>query len=449
MMKIKNAVAILLIGFFASALIACKNSDNSIGFTGDDLLTVEITDSINVLSSTYLLDSLPSSNTGVIMVGKTNDPALGKLSVSSYFRIKPDADLVIPQNAVFDSLRLVLKYNKYSYGDTSRIQELSVHRLLEHIKLHRSNSHIEPEEQPLFAKDEDALFNTSSFRYEKNPLGKHVFKPSPNGTDSVSIRLQDQWGLELFKLLIAKDKRVTDAAEFVNYFHGFHLQANADASVIGFNAPDVKMYVHYQYPDDNGFRKKGRSMFSLHDKQYQFNQMKADRQSTHFKDLTGSHQELAAGKSNQQLFLQGGTGVVTKILLPGLTQLMKEPGIIVNKAELIIQTKPSTYKLYKAPPALILFIANGRNTPKFILSEPYKDPIQQAMFNPANDGKGLASYTFLLTEYVDKLKKGEHKDTSFLLSLPVDDLIRTVNSLHIMNGEAVASISTRIIYTKY
>lgn len=447
-MKSKTLTFLIFTGFLAAALTACK-SNNKIGFDDNDPLTVEINDSIKVIASTYLLDSLPSSNTGTIMLGANDDPALGKLKLSSYFRIKAPAQADLPKDAVFDSLSLVLKYSKYSYGDTTKSQQLIVHRLKELIKLHKVNNDVEPEEKPLFVTDEDALFTTSTVKYDAVPLGTHSYKPSPGSKDSVSIKLNDNWGRELFKMLLEKDKKLASADEFLNYFNGMFIESANSSAIIGFNTDDLKMLVHYHYRNDNGFPETGKSEFVINDKQYQFNHIDADRQATNLKNLSQKSQEVDAATTGQQLFVQGGSGIVTKILLPGLTQFMHEPGIVVNKVELIIQTSPSTYALYKAPASLILFIANDRNTPKFIVTDAYETTTQQAAFRQGNDNGGLASFTFNLSEYADKIKKGEYKNTSLFLSLPVDDLIKSVNRLHITNDKSTLSVSTRITYTKY
>jgi len=447
-MKSNSLILLIFTGILTTVLTACK-TNNKIGFDDNDPLTVEINDSIKVIASTYLLDSLPSSNTGTIMLGANEDPAFGKLKLSSYFRIKAPAQSDLPKDAVFDSLRLVLKYSKYSYGDTTKLQQLVVHRLKELIKLHKVNNDVEPEEKPLFVTNEDALFTTSTVKYDATPIGTHSYKPSPGSKDSVSIKLDDKWGNELFKMLVEKDKRLSSADDFLNYFKGMHIESINSSAVIGFNADNLKMLVHYHYRNNNGFPETGKSEFVMHDKQYQFNHIEADRQATSLKGLNQKNQEVDALTTGQQLFLQGGSGIVTKILLPGLTQFMHEPGIVVNKVELIIQTKPSTYALYKVPASLILFIANDRNTPKFTIPDAYETTTQQAAFRPGNDNGALASFTFNLSEYADKIKKGEYKNTSLLLSLPIDDLIKTVNRAHITNDKSTLSVSTRITYTKY
>lgn len=447
-MKSKTLNFFIFTGFLAAVLTACK-SNNKIGFGDNDPLTVEINDSIKVIASTYLLDSLPSSNTGTIMLGANDDPALGKLKVSSYFRIKAPAQSDLPKDAVFDSLSLVLKYSKYSYGDTTKSQQLVVHRLNQLIKLHKVNNDVEPEEKPLFVTNEDALYTTSTFKYDAAPIGTHSYKPSPGSKDSISIKMDDKWGKELFKMLVEKDRRLSSADEFLNYFNGMQIESINSSAIIGFNADDLKMLVHYHYRNTAGFPETGKSEFAIHDKQYQFNHIDADRQATSLKSLDEKHREVDASTTGQQLFLQGGSGIVTKLLLPGLTQFMQEPGIVVNKVELIIQTKPSSYTLYKAPASLILFIANDRNTPKFTVPDAYETTTQQAALRPGNDNGSLTTFTFNLSEYADKIKKGEYKNTSLLVSLPVDDLIKTFNRLHITNDKSTLSVSTRITYTKY
>lgn len=410
--------------------------------------SVEVTDSVKVFASTYLLDSLPTSNTGDILVGQANDAALGKFNLSSFLQMKPAANITVPTNSLFDSLTFVLKYNKYVYGDTTVTGNISIHRLNQKITLRKLNAGIDPEEKPVFVNG-DALYSTSSIGYDLSPLGSLQFKPRPASGDSLSIRMSNLLGEEIFGMLQKRDKRVTSEADFLDYFKGIALRSNTGGSIEGFNADSVRMDVHYHFQDENGFLKRGVSKFSLQSKEYQFNHIDADRSATKLQKLNYKNREVSAVETNQELFVQAGTGIVTKIRLPGLKDFMNEPKIVVNKVELFIQTSPASYALYKAPEKLILYVANSANTPKSVLSDPYKKTIQQAVFSPGYQANDNGRYTFLLTEYADKIKSGEYKDTSLLLSLPTTDLLKSLTRLQITDYKSSLMMTLRITYTKY
>lgn len=439
---------ILFPACIALFLLSSCSKNNTIDDGYKDGLTTEIADTINVVASTYQLDSLPTSNTGVILTGQADDPALGKTKISSFFQLKP-ASVSVPANSTFDSLTLVLKYNKYTYGDTTMIKNIDVHRVTQQIILRKPSAGTEPEERPVFV-DGEALYSTSNFSYEPQVLGSINFKPRPSTRDSLSINLNKDLGKEIFTLIQNKDKKVTEDSKFLEYFRGLALTSSAGGSIDGFNADSVKMYVHYHYQNDAGFATKGRTAFIMNDKKYQFNHIDADRSKTSLKDLAYKNKEILSANTNQEVFLQAGTGVVTKIKLPGLATFMREAKVIVNKVELVIETKPATYATFSPPAALILFIANNSNIPKSILTDPYKKTTQQGNFRQGSTESGLnGSYTFLLTEYADKLKKGEYDNTSLLLSLPVSELMKSLNRLQITNYKSSVSIKTRVTYTKY
>ena len=52
-------------------------------------MAVDVTDTFTVNSSTLLLDSLPTTGKGVLLIGRMNDPELGNVVSNSYFPIVP------------------------------------------------------------------------------------------------------------------------------------------------------------------------------------------------------------------------------------------------------------------------------------------------------------------------------------------------------------------------
>src|SRR5690606_27250379 len=98
---------------FIAILLFTQTSCNkdfgiSLGYVNEDL-GVTLTDSLTVETGTVQLEYLPTTNTGSILVGKVDIGELGTTSVSSYFRVALDgSNIVIPDDAVFDSVKLVL-----------------------------------------------------------------------------------------------------------------------------------------------------------------------------------------------------------------------------------------------------------------------------------------------------------------------------------------------------
>jgi hypothetical protein len=450
MIKPTHYYLLLFLACLSTFFMACK-STGGINLGGDDDdLTAELTDSIKVIASTYLLDSLPTSATGSILVGTLDDADMGKINVCSYMQIKTGfvSGFTFPENSRFDSLNLALIYGDYSYGDTLATQHITVNRLSDRIVLRTPKGGIEDEERPVFVSG-DALYSTSNFKYDPAILGQRDFKPRPKGKDSVLINLSNTLGTELFQMITNKDKRISDTEEFQDYFRGIVLRSANGKSITAFKADSIKIFLHYSYQGTDGMRKSDRLEFNLNSAAYQFNHIDVDRSSTKIGGLNYSNRELKSEVTDNQLFLQGGTGLVTKLELPGLLEFLKEPKVVINKLQLIVETKPETYSVFKAPSSLILFIANSANTPKSIVTTPFSDVNQQVYFQKGNEAGSSGRYIFELGEYANDLRKGLHKNTSLLLSLPITELTTSLDRLHIKSNKTSISIKTKIIYTKY
>lgn len=451
MKNYKRILCYFLVGglSFLLLLSACKGN-KTIGFTDDEPLSLEGMDTVKILASTVIMDSLPTSNLGVIMLGSVQDKDFGNVEVSSYMQFSPGfaAEMNLPANAKFDSIALVLRYNGYYLGDTTTMKEIRVHRLTENIKLRTIDEGSELEERPVFV-DEEALYSTSKFDYETQLLGKVHFKPRPRSKDSLFITLDQQLGKELLKLIGEKDKKAIQKTEFLEYFKGVFMTTANGKNISGFAADSSKIQIYYHYESEEGSMKNAFIAYTFDSKNTQFNHIAADRSGTNIKDLGRDKKELDIATTKGQLFVQGGLGIVTKLLMPGLNAFVKEPGIAINKAELIIETAQDTYSTFPAPEELILFIANSSNTPKTILPEAFVKKVQHAKFQKGNDAGLNGRYVFQLTEYVNQLRKGQHQNTSLLISLPIVAFTGTVNRLHIVNNKPGMPIKLRVVYTKF
>jgi hypothetical protein len=437
----------LLTSIVCVLLYSCKsNGKLDIGDKGN--ISLELTDSIQVQTSTVLFDSLPSNNTGVMLSGKISDPDVGQVVAEPYLQLKVLSDLKrVPSNAVFDSLSLVLRYNGYSYGDTIPQFRFSVYGLKQSIKLRKLREGNEAEDLPVFV-NKAALYTSSSFEYDPVVMGSIVLRARPNSKDSVGVRLDPKLGKTFLNLILNKDRNMTDPESFLNYFKGLVIRTENAKSILGFNTDSLKMYLYYHTVISDGTSKKERVVFGLNDKTLQFNHIESDRSATLLKTLNYTNKELKSENTEGRTFLQGATGIVTKINLPGLEKFLSEK-LSVNKAELIIETNPETYLTYKAPPSLMLFIANKANVPKAILTDPFNTSRQIAVFRPGSETGSNGRYTFILTEYVNNTRKGTYRDGSLLLSVPLNELFSTVHRLNIKDKKQISSIKLLLYYTKF
>ena len=140
--------------------MSCTKSDSF--STGKDFVEpntkLSIVDTFRVDLSTVLLDSISSSGTNIALVGQYFDNDFGAVSSMGYF--EPGFNtLNIEENAIFDSAAISLVFSGYSFGDTTSLMSISIHQLNERIDL----------------RDNNYLYNRSSFSYSDNPFRLNCF----------------------------------------------------------------------------------------------------------------------------------------------------------------------------------------------------------------------------------------------------------------------------------
>ena len=183
--------------------ISCNNEPGSLGLaysTVDKDYAVILVDTVKVAASTVLLDSIPTSGTGSILIGGYSDPKLGVLNADGYFQVGIGDSWEPADNAIYDSLVLVMNYSGYHYGDTSSTQTFMARRITAPFKTYSLPQFWVDEKQYSALYQESSLYNSSAIRYDVSVLGSKTFRPRPNSDDSVTIRLDDGLGREWFNL---------------------------------------------------------------------------------------------------------------------------------------------------------------------------------------------------------------------------------------------------------
>jgi hypothetical protein len=427
-------------------LSSCQKSD-SVSLSQDQLLAIAITDTINLETSTLLLDSLPTAAQGLLLAGTITDRELGRIRAISYFQVAPPglSDLTLPDDAVFDSLSLKLTYSGYHYGDTTVQQTLSAHQLSSRLAITSSPGYLEPEESNVFSSSA-TFYNRTMPEFKPDPIASRIFKPRPASGDSLLLKLPDPLGRDLFNMVRNNDSRINNTEEFLNYFKGIALQSDGDA-VIGYkDSAQVKM--HYSYMGTDGLKKKNQIIFDLYDTNYQFNSFSADRSNTALRDLSLQNRIIPASATDNKTYLQGGIGLVTKISIPYIAYLSGDDHVSINKAELHIQSTTGSNKYLALPKELTLFVANANNVPQSILTDASGNPIVPGL-NQQLSGIEKASYSASLTNYIGNYLKS-YSNTSLLLSLPAKELESSLGRLEIGSANhPSANIKLIITYTKF
>ncbi len=407
---------VLLGLFFGVILYSCDSDVDSGEFVvGSDYLAVNnkvvLIDTLTVEVSTINFDSLVTSGQSRILVGNYDDPILGKVKSDSYFQLS-GADYNIysgssdtdGRNYVFDSIKLFLKEDKYYYGDTTKLQSISIHRLTQKVK---PNS------------EDDSFYNNSSLSYDAASLGEISFKPKPLSQDSVEVKLDDNFGEALFQKL--KKNEITNETELTEYLKGLVIRttSGSSSSVVGFDlSSSLRLYYSKDQDDSEESIIKE---FTISDATKQFNTISLDRTGTLIQDLPVSSSKLSSLLTENKAFIQSGTGLACRVDFPNIKQLkyIAEKGAIID-AQLFIKPVNSSYsKSYPLADSLRVLVADKLNR---ISNTLYNSDGSQVfgILNKSNDEfNENVGYTIPIGAFLQaEMLKASDSKSSLILTLP-------------------------------
>ncbi len=313
----------------------------------DSQTRLEVIDTFRVELSTILLDSIRTSNTKKILVGNLKDDIFGSVKCESYFDLAYEAFSAIDEKAVFDSSVFIIPYNGYSYGDTTSLMSLSIHKLTEKITLFEDNY----------------LYNNSSFSYLPEEVGTISFHPEPNSADTSIFININTLGEELFNYIKNKDENVSSEVWFTDYIKGFILTpGNAENNaVIGFDAAEKKIALKIYYHIDNLEPEQKEISIAMGASNHQFNSVRYDLTNTSLSTIKMEGNEISSSETDYKSFMQGMTGLLPKIQFPTLGGILEQERWKILKAELIIEPVKGSYDLFRLPKTLYLYDTDKEN----------------------------------------------------------------------------------------
>lgn len=440
---------IFLVFFFCLSLISC-NSDADAGefVVGADYLALNnkviLIDTVTVEVGTINFDSLVTSNQSRILVGNYDDPVFGKVKSDSYFQLSAsnyalynlssDTDAT---NYVFDSIAMILKYDNYFYGDTTKVQSLSIHRLTQKVK-------------PV-SDDEDnvSFYNNSTLSYDSQSLGSITYIPYPKGKDSINIKMDNDFGSDLFLKL--KNRELTNLDEFTSYLKGFVLKSTSEnsSSVIGFNSSSVVRLYYSKYQDESETSLV--KNFSILDVTKQFNNISLDRTGTIIQDLPVSTSKLSSLQTGNKAFIQSGTGMACRIDFPNIKQLkyIAEKGAIVD-AELIVRPVNNSYSdTYPLVDSLQVFVSDKLNRIRGSLYNSEGNVIYGILNKATDEFNENVGYTIPLGAFLQS-EMIKQSDTRYSLILTLPSISKAVDRLVLGDQKSPENkVQLKIYYITY
>ncbi len=438
----------ILILLFVLTLFSCGTDTDTGEFTvGSDYLALSnkviMIDTVTVDMSTINFDSLVTSNKSRILIGNYDDPIFGKVKSDSYFQLSgsyyalnssgSDTESV---NYVFDSISMILKYDKYYYGDTTKVQTFNVHRLLQKVKANTDDSN---------------FYNNSALNYSSESLGKISFIPRPTQKDSLNIKMDKEFGEALFQRI--KKREITDFDSFTEYLKGLVLvpETSNSSSVIGFSAGNSKIRMYYSKYKADEDEVSYYLDFSIVDKTKQFNSISLNKTGTLLQNLPISSSNLSSNLTNNQGFIQSGTGVACRVEFPNIKQFknISTNGAIVN-AELFLKPVNNSYsEKYPLADSLSVYVGDNLNRISGTLVNSAGTTVYGLLNKKSDEFNENLGYTIPIGAFLQKeMLKASDSRSSLILTLPA--ISKSVNRIVLGNQKhANNKIQLKIYYISY
>jgi len=304
-----------------AVLISCNNDSTtySVGEDFIDLNTrVTVTDTLSVITSTVLFDSIVTSSSSRLLLGALQDSDFGNLTSQSFMNLTT-SDYDIEKDAVYDSIGVILYYDRYYYGDTTTVQTYKVHEIIENFEPKNDDN------------DDDNFYNTSSLNYSDEVLGEITFKPFPNKKDSIYIPIKKTFGNSIFEKFQNND--VNNYDDLYQVFKGITIvPANNSNNVIGFGKASMVMRIYYNIENEDDEDSDYYKDLTIESSYRFFNKITSDRSSTLLATIPGSEDFLLSTKTNYQAYIQSGTSLNMRIEIPYIKNLnsLEQNGTALN-----------------------------------------------------------------------------------------------------------------------
>lgn len=349
-------------------LASCSKDVGNIGVGLPDAQTntgAYLIDTVTIRASTVLRDSVVTSNSDNLLVGRYTDPQLGTLTAKSFFQVgltdvfHPDASFV------YDSTTLVLHKaattgaDSYIYGDTTKTQALfEVHPLIDPISTTKVS----------FASPKLTRINYDSTSFlNKGRTAAFVPRGRVRPTQATfRLPIDDTFGRKL--LLAGQTGQITGQDQLDNLLPGLALTPapGDDAAIVRLSASASDAALLLFYHDPTNPTVVLTSTFSLASANRHFYQVKAGRSTAAIKNLpTTSLQAVSSSQTGMATVVEGALGLQTRLEFPYLTDLQQfGANLTVTSARITALVPPVTLSTYvPVPPNLSLFITDANNHP--------------------------------------------------------------------------------------
>ncbi len=343
-------VGILLIAvLFSCSFSKIEDFEQGQNFV-DSSSGVVLIDTMNTESSTVRVDSIVTSNLNLLLVGRYSNIYTGTVTCNPYFQLNGTTNPTTATDLVYDSLVVKMDYNGYYIGDTTKLMTVNVRQISQELKLNTTGY----------------LYSTSSFQLADESLGEMSFYPRPHSKNTLYLHLTDKLGKELFQKIMDKNDTMTNSTMFMEYFKGMDLVSGERQSqvAVGFAHDSIAMRLYYhelvKVVDSNA---KTYFNFPVATTDIWYNQISHNTTGSLIEQISQNKNELPCSLTQNQTMIQAGTGIYTKIRIPGIDNLKgygKNVAFIAANLQ-ITPLKDSYSTMNPLPDSLSIYIVDHKN----------------------------------------------------------------------------------------
>ncbi|MEO5978949.1 MAG: DUF4270 family protein [Chryseolinea sp.] len=449
----------LPVGYFLAFVIflmaGCANEPGTLGIERGGLASdfgVVVVDTTTVAVATVLLDSVPTSDLGSLLIGGYKDDKLGRLSAEAFSQIGNGGSWTPPTLATFDSIILIAHFSKYFYGDTTVSQTLEVKRILEPFRIYSLPQFWINEGQYSVLYAAGAKYNSSLIRTDPTPLGSRTFQFRPHSTDTIVVRLPDQLGMDWLALAKENSPKIQNADNFIEYFKGISIATVSPdpAAVVGLNTAKLRVRIYFKSYVNEKLVQQFRD-FPFGSGLYNYSRLTSDRSGTVLDPLKKRQEGVSSIITGNEAFVQSGIGIATKLTFPYITNLLRQSdALLINQAQLILEPIKESYNdTYPLPRSLTIFSTDKTNLPLARLGANYSSTSSQTAYISFDKEYDTSTgYVFTLTQYFNELLAHNFsKDNGLLIMPPPDEMSKTVNKIQFGGGSGNYRVKLKIWYT--
>ncbi|MDP3359033.1 MAG: DUF4270 family protein [Lutibacter sp.] len=421
----RNCFIPLFLGF--TALISCSD-DLKTYPVGEDFIELDSKvvqiDTLTLKTATIQLDSILTSGSARLLIGALKDPVFGDLTSQSFLRLAPK-DFFVDEKAVYDSIALILHYDRYYYGDTVQTQTYRVHEIIDDF---------EPKD-----KDQTQFYNTSTLNFSEEILGELLFKAYPNKKDSINIALKHSFGKNLFNNI--QNKTIENVDDLEKIFKGITVVPdNNSNNVLGYKMSSSVVRLYYTLDDglnsDND-RYLDFNIFEL------FNNISSDKTATMLNPITDGEYILPSDKTNNEMYIQAGTSLQMRIEIPyvrDLNILKSENGGTVINATLKMYLDPKSHREnISSIESLNVFVIDNKNR---LIKQ-----LEAATLKSYNPELNYDYYYSIdITSFIDEIQKSPYL-TNYALMFQLPNNNQSVDKLLIYDSASGKETKMKIELT--